>query len=93
MTIRVLDDLVALPNRGVLLFSMDEDHAPAVQEGMVLIDALNAAHPVKAVTLEDGVYSLHLPQGDPAYFERLFRNVRVDATLLHFQEGVETPCP
>lgn len=34
---------------------------------------------------------LHLPQGEVAYFERLFRDVRVDATLFTLVE--DAPCP
>lgn len=44
-----------------------------------------------AVTMQDGLCMLHLPQGEAAYFERLFRDVRVDATLFTLVE--DAPCP
>ena len=40
---------------------------------------------------EAGIVRLHLPQGEAAYFERLFRDVRVDATLFTLVE--DAPCP
>lgn len=46
---------------------------------------------VSAVTMQDGPVLLHLPQGEAAYFERLFRDVRVDATLFTLVE--DAPCP
>ena len=38
---------------------------------------------------QEGLYLLMLPDGDAAYWERLFRKVTVDATLvtLTFPEG------
>ena len=35
---------------------------------------------------QEGLYTLYLPDGDPAYFGRLLRDVRVDATC--FEEDV-----
>jgi len=43
------------------------------------------------VSVQDGLCTLHLPQGEAAYFERLFRDVRVDATLFTLVE--DAPCP
>ena len=36
---------------------------------------------------QDGLYLLHLPDGDAAYWERLFRKVTVDATLVTLEEA------
>lgn len=93
MRLRVLDELFAPDGHGVVLLSMDDDNAPLLTPGTVLTDALNNAHLVKKVSVEDGVYLLHLPEGDAAYFERLFRNIRVDATLMSFKPGEGAPCP
>lgn len=93
MKLRVLDELIAPEGRGVVLLSMDEDNAPLLVAGLELTDALGKAHSLQAVSMEDGVYMLHLPQGEAAYFERLFRNIRVDATLFTFEPGKEPPCP
>lgn len=92
MELRVLDELFAPEGRGVVLIAMDDEGAALLKPGMTLVDALGGRHVLKTVTRqEDGLYTLHLPQADPAYFERLFRNVRVDATLLS-AEGAP-PCP
>ena len=40
----------------------------------------------RAAARQDGLYTLYLPDGDPAYFGRLLRDVRVDATC--FEEDV-----
>lgn len=93
MKLRVLDELIAPEGRGVVLLSMDEDNAPLLVAGLELTDALGKAHSLQAVSMEDGVYMLHLPQGEAAYFERLFRNIRVDATLFTFEPGKACPCP
>lgn len=67
-----MDELVAPPGRGVILLSMDEESAPLLEAGMTLTDALGREHTLASVTLEEGLYTLHFPQGDPAYFERRF---------------------
>ena len=67
------------------------EDAGALRCGMRLIDARGRGHVVSAVTMQDGLCMLHLPQGEAAYFERLFRDVRVDATLFTLVE--DAPCP
>lgn len=91
--LRVLDELFAPEGHGVVLLSMDEDSAPLLTPGLTLIDVLNNVHVLKKISMEDGVYLLHFPEGDAAYFERLFRNVLVDATLMTFEPGEGAPCP
>ena len=59
--------------------------------GVRLLDARGHEHAVSAVSVQDGLCTLHLPQGEAAYFERLFRDVRVDATLFTLVE--DAPCP
>lgn len=90
MELRVLDEVVAHPWGGVVLLSLDEAGGDLPAGGAVLRDALGKEHAVEAVTEQEGLYTLHLPQGEPAYFERLFRNIRVDATL--FTVKADAPC-
>lgn len=92
MTLRLLDSVAALDQRGVLLFSMDEENAPLVSANVRLTDALHQTHIVTAASEQDGLYTFHLAHGDAAYFERLFRNIRVDATLFTFEPEIVPPC-
>ncbi|MBE5802198.1 MAG: hypothetical protein E7319_07905 [Clostridiales bacterium] len=82
MELRLLDEVMALPAMGVMLLSMDEERADCLRDGVILTDALGRQHQVAQVTRQDGLFLLYLPEGDAAYFERLFRNVLVDATLV-----------
>ncbi len=96
MELRLLDDVMALPV-GVVLLSMDETRAEGLPgkaaAGAVLTDAAGNAHRVESVEEQEGLYLLYLPEGDAAYWERLFRRVTVDATLvtLTFFEGEVKP--
>ena len=86
MELRLLDEVMALSGLGIMLMSMDETRAEGLvntaQHGAVLTDALGNRHRVAKVEEQDGLYLLHLPEGDAAYWERLFRKVTVDATLV-----------
>jgi len=74
---RFLDEVIELGAKGVaLLCAEGEPHS-----GMRIRDARGNVHQVTSVSGHDGLYTLHLPQGDADYFGRLFRDVRVDATL------------
>ena len=74
---RLLDEVIDLGIAGVALLSMEgEPH-----EGMKLRDAQGKVHTVASFSTEGALSTLHIPDGDAAYFERLFRNVFVDATL------------
>lgn len=92
MELRLLDEVMPLPV-GVVLMSMDETRAEglpvAAAAGATLTDALGNTHRVDSVDEQEGLYLLLLPDGDAAYWERLFRKVTVDATLvtLTFPEG------
>ena len=91
MELRLLDEVMPLPV-GVVLMSMDETRAealPAAAAGATLTDALGNTYRVESVDEQEGLYLLLLPDGDAAYWERLFRKVTVDATLvtLTFPEG------
>ncbi len=92
MELRLLDEVMPLPV-GVVLMSMDETRAEALPAaaaaGATLTDALGNTHRVDAIEEQEGLYLLMLPEADAAYWERLFRKVTVDATLvtLTFPEG------
>lgn len=92
MELRLLDEVMPLP-AGIVLISMDETRAEGLPEkaaaGAILTDALGSIHRVESVEEQEGLYLLFLPEGDAAYWERLFRKVTVDATLvtLTFPEG------
>lgn len=90
MQVRLLDDVMDLGDRGAALLCMTED-APELRAGMRLADARGREHAIAGVTVQDGVCTLHLPHGEAAYFERLFRDVRIDATLFTVVE--DAPCP
>lgn len=83
---RVLEEAVALGERGVALLCAEET---SVRAGQTLLDARGRRHRVGAVTRQDGLTMLHLPQGEAAYFQRLFRDVRVDGTLFSLEDA---PC-
>lgn len=91
MELRLLDEVMAFPGLGVMLMSMDEDRAEGLlamaKGGITLLDALGNRHGVSKVEEQDGMYLLHLPEGDVSYWERLFRKVTVDATLVTLTAG------
>lgn len=84
---RVMDEVIRLNDRGVALLLVETDREPF--EGMRLRDARGNLHTVGRVSAQDGLYTLYLPQGDGDYLERLFRDVRVDATW--FEEADACP--
>lgn len=84
---RVMDEVIRLNDRGVALLAVEWEREPF--EGMCLRDARGQMHTVGRVSAQDGLYILYLPRGDGDYLERLFRDVRVDATL--FEEADQCP--
>lgn len=90
MQLRLLDEVLDLGGRGVMLLSMDEA-AASLQPASTLLDARGAAHTLHAVSEQDGVFMLHIPAGEMTYFERLFRDVRIDATLFTVKEAPACP--
>lgn len=81
MSLRVLDEVIDMGAHGVGLLCLEGEP----REGMRIRDARGRVHEVGRVTRTDGLYLLHIPEGTEAYFGRLFRDVRVDATL--FEEA------
>ncbi|MBQ7867084.1 MAG: hypothetical protein IJ354_02940 [Clostridia bacterium] len=79
---RLLDEVIDLGALGAVLFCAEGQP----QSGLKLRDARGNVHIVSSVTKEDDLYTLHIADGDAAYFERLFRDVRIDAT--RFEEVV-----
>lgn len=73
---RVMDEVIDLGPLGVMLLCVEG----TPHDGMRLIDARGKEHAVASVSENEGLYTLHLPDGDAGYFGRLFRDVRVDAT-------------
>ena len=80
---RILDEVIDLGGHGVALLCIEGD----VRSGMRIRDALGHVHTVASVASQDGLLTLHIPQGEASYFERLMRNVRVDATHFEVEEG------
>ena len=78
---RLLDEVIDLGPAGVALLCMEGEP----REGMRLKDARGNIHAVSSVSGAEGLYTLHIPEGSADYFGRLFRDVRVDATL--FEEA------
>ena len=86
--LRLLDEVMDLGERGVALLWMEAAGETVPFSGMKLRDARGNVHGVAAVSEQDGVWTLHVPEGEAAYFERLFRDVRVDAARLEAGEAV-----
>ena len=74
---RFMDEVIEMGGFGVVLLCVEGQP----REGMRLKDARGNVHQAGSVTEQDGLYTVHLPEGDADYFGRLFRDVRVDATL------------
>lgn len=89
MELITLDEALELKGRGVALLCMDEETASLLKAGMTLVDARGERHVLGSVKEHEGVWTLLLPQGDAAYFGRLFRDVRIDATRFQVEEP---PC-
>ncbi len=72
---RFLDEVIDVSPIGVCLLCVEGEP----REGMRIRDARGNIHAVASVNAEDGLFVLHLPEGSAGYFERLFRDVRIDA--------------
>ena len=79
---RIMDEVIDLGIAGVALLCTEGEP----RDGMKIRDARGNVHTVASVSGEDGLYTLHIPEGDAGYFGRLMRDIRVDAT---FFEEVE----
>ncbi|MEG0048437.1 MAG: hypothetical protein RSE58_08605 [Clostridia bacterium] len=93
MELRLLDEVLAFEGRGIALLCLHEESMPLLASGMRITDARGNTHTVALVEQHDSLCTLLLPDGDAAYFERLFRDVRIDATLFTFDLKDVPPCP
>jgi len=81
MQLRLLDEVMDLGERGVALLWLEMEGESRPRAGMRIRDARGQVHEVAAVSEQDGVSTLYIPQGKAEYFGRLFRDVRIDAAL------------
>jgi len=79
--LRLLDEVMDLGERGAALLWMEADGENVPYAGMKLRDARGNVHTVAAVTSEQGVFTLLIPDGDASYFGRLFRDIRIQADV------------
>ena len=77
MKIQLWDEVFPLGNQGVLLFTDHLDEA--LLPGFSMEDARGRVHRVSRAEAQEDWFALLVENGDAAYFERLFRDVRVDA--------------
>lgn len=84
--LRLLDEVMDLGTRGAALLWLEAEGETVPYAGMKLRDAKGNVHEVSDVSREENVYTLLLPMGEAAYFERLFRNIFLDACV--FEEVV-----
>ena len=81
MTLRLLDEVLEMGGRGVALLWMASAQDVKPYAGMKLRDARGNMHQVASVSDQGELMTLYLPDGNADYFGRLFRDIRVDATL------------
>ena len=78
MTIRLLDEVLPLGNHGFLLMTSNLHTLPETRFQMK--DARGNTHTVSRVEAQEEWLTLLIENGDASYFERLFRDIRIDAT-------------
>lgn len=81
MKLRLLDEVLELGERGIALLWMEAGDDVRPYASMKLRDARGNVHAVASVSEHDELTTLYLPEGNADYFGRLFRDIRVDATL------------
>lgn len=82
----VIDEAVVFEGRGLTLLINEGDES-AFADGCRVRDVRGRVHTVSRVSRQEGMTCLYLCDGDAAYFERLFRDVMVDATHFTLLEG------
>ena len=85
MEFRVIDEPIVFEGRGLALL-VNEGNADAFTDGCLIRDIRGNTHVVLQVTEQEGLTCLYLRDADTDYFERLFRNVMLDATLFMLLE-------
>lgn len=86
MDFRVMDEAVVFEGRGITLVISEGDQLP-FNDGCCIRDARGSIHIVDRVTHQEDLTCLYLRNADPTYFERLLRNVMIDATLFTLLPG------
>lgn len=81
MSLRLLDEVMELGGHGIALLWLENSGDVRPYAGMRLRDARGNVHEIASVTQQEDAVTLYLPQGSADYFGRLFRDVRIDATL------------
>jgi hypothetical protein len=85
MDFRVMDEPAVFEGRGLALL-VNEVCGCQFTNGCRIRDIFGKEHEVEHVTNQEGLICLYIRNGDAAYFERLFRNILVDATLFTLVE-------
>lgn len=81
MEFRVLDEVVEIEGIGITLFVAEADDVPLC-DGCVIRDVRGNVHAIDSISEQEGLTCLFIRGEQEAnYFQRLFRNVCVDATL------------
>ncbi len=86
MFFHVMDEVAAFPGRGLALLVSDGEGC-AFTGGCRIRDIRGEVHVVESVTVQEDVTCLFLRDADAGYFERMFRDVFVDATRFTLLEG------
>ncbi|MBN1776729.1 MAG: hypothetical protein JW811_01280 [Clostridiales bacterium] len=80
MEFRVLDEIVEIEGKGLMLFAAAED-CQAMHGGCRIRDVRGNVHVVDKIDCHESFASLYIAGGNADYFNRLFRDILVDATL------------
>lgn len=81
MELRVLDEVVAIEGQGLMLFAMTEDLQTVPTDGCRLRDSRGNVHTAETVGRQETLTTFFIRDGSVNYFERLFRDIRIDVTL------------
>jgi hypothetical protein len=85
MDFRVMDEPAVFEGRGLALL-VNEDYGCTFVDGCRIRDIFGKEHEVERVICQEDLTCLFIRSGNAAYFERLFRNILVDATLFTLVE-------
>ena len=90
MEFRTLDEVVEIEGKGLMLFAMAEDLQAVPGDGCRIRDSRGNVHTVEKVGTQEALITLYIVGGSLNYFERLFRDIRIDATLFTLLQEDET---
>jgi hypothetical protein len=86
MDFHVMDEAAVFQGRGLTLLVSEGDGC-VFTDGCRIRDIRGAVHVVERVTMQEDLTCLFLRDADAEYFERMFRDVFVDATRFTLLEG------